>query len=281
MTHEIQIAPSTYLNTQITRRINVSGIDVDEGLHPNSVLKHNNILNAMINMAFKHLNIDRLSPFRGLQIRGEGENTRPIPNITKELISGCTSIGYIAWSRQRVAQSRNAQKLTQAATSIRQGIWWMLMLSHPEQEPEATQLQKPHVQACIHWPAQGLQWHSTALGWKHHWTRARSIWLCCVWNSWLFLGTKAWGDSQGSDLRTLEVASTKPVGAIPKIGYWTRSRTLYPSKIAQEIGSKMMLLFELKTQQIQGSINYLLQCFINEICGSQPIQVTPLKHASC
>ena len=42
-----------------------------------------------------------------------------------------------------------------------------------------------------------------------------------------------------------------------------------------------MLLCELKTQQIQGSINYLLQCFINEICGSQPIQVTPLKHVSC
>ena len=49
------------------------------GLHPNSVRKHNNILNAMINMAFKHLDIDKLSPFRNLQIRGEGENTRPIP----------------------------------------------------------------------------------------------------------------------------------------------------------------------------------------------------------
>jgi integrase len=37
-------------------------------------------------MAFKHLDIDRLSPFRGLQIRGEGENTRPIPHITSELV---------------------------------------------------------------------------------------------------------------------------------------------------------------------------------------------------
>jgi hypothetical protein len=37
-----------------------------KGLHPNSIRKHNNILNAMINMAFKHLDIDRLSPFRGL-----------------------------------------------------------------------------------------------------------------------------------------------------------------------------------------------------------------------
>jgi integrase len=165
MKHEIQIASRTYLNTQIRKRIMVCGIDVDEdlvkellikhlrdfntkqrprlsdafqiymtentsahrrkfklnanqyfnrfsakfgdlyldelrhfhitqyrdyllaqGLHPNSVRKHNNILNAMINMAFKHLDIDRLSPFRGLQIRGEGENTRPIPHITTEMV---------------------------------------------------------------------------------------------------------------------------------------------------------------------------------------------------
>ncbi len=56
------------------------------GIHPNSVRKHNNILNAMINMSFKHLDIDRLSPFRGLQIKGEGEVTRPIPTITRELL---------------------------------------------------------------------------------------------------------------------------------------------------------------------------------------------------
>jgi integrase len=163
MTHEIQIAQSTFLSTNIKKRISVCGIDVDEdfvkellikhlqeteakdrptlsdafdiymsentsahrrkfklnanqyfnrftaifgdlyldelkhwhitqyrdkllaqGLHPNSIRKHNNILNAMINMAFKHLDIDRLSPFRGLKIRGEGENTRPIPPITPE-----------------------------------------------------------------------------------------------------------------------------------------------------------------------------------------------------
>jgi hypothetical protein len=131
MTHEIQIAHSTYLSTHIKKRISVGGIDVDEdfvkellikhlrqgdandrptlsdafdiymsentsahrrkfklnanqyfnrfsamygdlyldelkhwhitqyrdamlaqGLHPNSIRKHNNILNAMINMAF-------------------------------------------------------------------------------------------------------------------------------------------------------------------------------------------------------------------------------------
>lgn len=52
------------------------------GLSPISVRKHNNVLNAMINMAFKHLDIDRLSPFRGLQIRGESEYRKTIPLIT-------------------------------------------------------------------------------------------------------------------------------------------------------------------------------------------------------
>ena len=165
MTHEIQIAPNTFLSTKVKRRIPLCGIEFDEdflselvskhmrdfqkhdrptlsiafeiymrentsshrrkfqtnanqyfntftklfgdlyldelrhwhitqyrdhllakGLHPNSVRKHNNILNAMLNMAFKHLDIDRLSPFRSLSIRGEGENTRPIPDITRELL---------------------------------------------------------------------------------------------------------------------------------------------------------------------------------------------------
>ncbi|MCE2676781.1 MAG: hypothetical protein LW632_01420, partial [Burkholderiaceae bacterium] len=40
MTHEIQIAPRTYLNTQITRRINVNGIDVDEDLIKELLIKH-------------------------------------------------------------------------------------------------------------------------------------------------------------------------------------------------------------------------------------------------
>ena len=40
------------------------------GLHANSVRRHINILNAMVNMAFKHLDMDRLSPFRRLYIRG-------------------------------------------------------------------------------------------------------------------------------------------------------------------------------------------------------------------
>lgn len=56
------------------------------GLSPTSIRKHNNTLNAMLNMAFKHLDIDRLSPFRGLKIRGEGESKRPMPIITTQLI---------------------------------------------------------------------------------------------------------------------------------------------------------------------------------------------------
>ena len=59
-------------------------LQISKGLHPNSVRRQNNTLNAMINMAFKHLDIDRLSPFRGLHIRGEGELSRTIPVITKD-----------------------------------------------------------------------------------------------------------------------------------------------------------------------------------------------------
>ncbi len=52
------------------------------GLHANSVRRHNNMLNAMVKMAFKHLDIDRLSPFRRLYIRGEGELSRTMAPIT-------------------------------------------------------------------------------------------------------------------------------------------------------------------------------------------------------
>ena len=54
------------------------------GLHANSVRRHINMLNAMVNMAFKHLDIDRLSPFRRLYIRGEGELSRTMAHITAE-----------------------------------------------------------------------------------------------------------------------------------------------------------------------------------------------------
>ncbi len=56
------------------------------GMLPASIRKYNNTLNAMLNMAFKHLDIDRLSPFRALKIRGEGDLKRPIPLITNELV---------------------------------------------------------------------------------------------------------------------------------------------------------------------------------------------------
>ena len=56
------------------------------GLNPTSIRKHNNTLNAMLNMAFKHLDIDRLSPFRALKIQGEGEHKRHMPTVTNELI---------------------------------------------------------------------------------------------------------------------------------------------------------------------------------------------------
>jgi len=59
---------------------------LERGLMPTSVRKHNNTLNAIINMAFKHLDIDKLSPFRALQIRGEADVTSRIPHITDELI---------------------------------------------------------------------------------------------------------------------------------------------------------------------------------------------------
>ena len=61
-------------------------IQLQAGLHPNSVRKHNNLLNAMLNMAFKHLSIDRLSPFRGLRIAGEGEPSRPMPVVNSSIL---------------------------------------------------------------------------------------------------------------------------------------------------------------------------------------------------
>jgi hypothetical protein len=54
------------------------------GLHANSVRRHINMLNAMVNMAFKHLDMNRLSPFRRLYIRGEGELSRTMAAITVE-----------------------------------------------------------------------------------------------------------------------------------------------------------------------------------------------------
>lgn len=56
------------------------------GLNPTSVRKHFNTLNAVLNLAFKHLDIDRLSPFRGLHIAGVDEVKRYMRTITPELL---------------------------------------------------------------------------------------------------------------------------------------------------------------------------------------------------
>jgi hypothetical protein len=57
------------------------------GLCANSVRRHITMLNAMVNMAFKHLDMDRLSPFRLLYIRGEGKLSLTMALITVEHLS--------------------------------------------------------------------------------------------------------------------------------------------------------------------------------------------------
>ncbi len=61
-------------------------LQLKRGLHPSSVRKHCSCLNAILNVAFRHLDIDRLSPFRGLTIKGENETHRKMPVITEQLI---------------------------------------------------------------------------------------------------------------------------------------------------------------------------------------------------
>ena len=56
------------------------------GLKTSTVRKHVGILNAMLNMSFKHLDIDRLSPFRGLRIPNEGTDTKEMITVTPELL---------------------------------------------------------------------------------------------------------------------------------------------------------------------------------------------------
>lgn len=59
---------------------------LERGLKPASVRKKHTYLNAMLNMAFKYLDIDRLSPFRGLYIPNEGKDVRPMIPVTDEVI---------------------------------------------------------------------------------------------------------------------------------------------------------------------------------------------------
>lgn len=55
------------------------------GLKTSTVRKHVGILNAMLNMSFKHLYIDRLSPFRGVRIPNEGDDTKEMITVTPDL----------------------------------------------------------------------------------------------------------------------------------------------------------------------------------------------------
>jgi integrase len=58
----------------------------ETGLTPVTVRKQTAIMSAMLNIAFRHLDIDRLSPFRGLKIPGENEHKRPMRAVTHELL---------------------------------------------------------------------------------------------------------------------------------------------------------------------------------------------------
>ena len=55
------------------------------GLKPVTVRKQTAILNAMLNVAFRYLDIDRLSPFRALKIAGD-DTKRPMREITHDLM---------------------------------------------------------------------------------------------------------------------------------------------------------------------------------------------------
>jgi integrase len=59
---------------------------LQRGLSPSSIRKHHNSLNAILNLAFRFLDIDRLSPFRGLSIKGEGDAKRAMAVVTPRLI---------------------------------------------------------------------------------------------------------------------------------------------------------------------------------------------------
>lgn len=61
-------------------------IKLQQGLKTATVRKHVGTLNAMLNLAFKHLDIDRLSPFRGLRIAHENEDKKPLIVVTTDLI---------------------------------------------------------------------------------------------------------------------------------------------------------------------------------------------------
>ena len=60
---------------------------LQRGLSPVSVRKHFNTLNAILNLSFRYLDIDKLSPFRAIKIPNDGVITREMVQITSELLS--------------------------------------------------------------------------------------------------------------------------------------------------------------------------------------------------
>ena len=69
---------------------------LQRGLSPVSVRKHFNTLNAILNLAFRYLDIDRLSPFRAIKIPNEGQVTREMVVITTELVH--KAIQLLQWT---------------------------------------------------------------------------------------------------------------------------------------------------------------------------------------
>lgn len=59
---------------------------LESGLHPNSVRKHIRVIKSIINVGYRHFGIDRVNPFAGLGIRGEGTDPRRFPTFTKDLL---------------------------------------------------------------------------------------------------------------------------------------------------------------------------------------------------
>ncbi len=73
-------------------------IKLAQGLKTSTVRKHVGAFNAMLNMAFKHLDIDRLSPFRALRIPNEGYDKKKLIPVSLELIQKVKSalVGFHA-----------------------------------------------------------------------------------------------------------------------------------------------------------------------------------------
>ena len=64
---------------------------IARGLNPTSVRKHFATLTSMLNLSFRHLDIDRLSPFRGQHVPGEGEVKRNMRKIRLGLLQSVKS----------------------------------------------------------------------------------------------------------------------------------------------------------------------------------------------